>query len=172
MNNVFVERQEDNSIKLTGIDNDLAFGSEFPALETMEDHFAFLNAQKDRFSGVDISDVLYFVPVIENAFPCVPKTVYDSVMNLDGRTFAENLRGYLRDNEAVKAVERLKVLQNYFKRLNQENKVYDLEKEEELTACQEAVNNKMNDIARAVREDSKNYGHYIASSYFSLFLYA
>jgi len=172
LNNVFVERQEDNSIKLTGIDNDLAFGSEFPALETMEDHFAFLNAQKERFFGVDISDVLYFVPVIENAFPCVPKTVYDSVMNLDGRTFAENLRGYLRDNEVVKAVERLKVLQNYFERLNQENKVYDLEKEEELTACQEAVHNKMNDIALAVRKDSENYGHYIASSYFSLFLYA
>lgn len=170
-NNVFVERQEDNSIKLTGIDNDLAFGAEFPALETMEDHFAFLNEQQKKFRTVNIDRVLYFVPVIENAFPCVPKTVYDSVMNLDGRTFAENLRGYLRDNEAAKAVERLKVLKNYFGRLNQENKVYDLEKEEELTACQEAVHNKMNDIARAGKADSRHNVHYIVSSYFSLFLY-
>jgi len=35
--------------------------------------------------------------------------------------FADTLRGYLRDDEIVKAVERLRGLQNYFARAPKEN---------------------------------------------------
>jgi len=170
MNNIFVDLQGDHSVKFTGIDNDLSFGADFPLLENMEDYSNYLKEKVEVYGAELMERVPFFIPVLENAFPCVSRPVYDSVMNLNSVDFADTLRGYLRDDEIVKAVERLRGLQNYFARLETEDKVLDFTDENDIDNAHKILLGHLKKMDKTSGYDERIRARVFATSYFSLLL--
>lgn len=108
--NFFVKTDRKGALtKLTGIDNDMAFGEDFMPLKSLEDLTSFYGRQNNRY--------LVYAPVYEFAFPCIPKDIYEKVMALTPETLSRELRGSVRDSELETAVLRLKVLQEHLSRV-------------------------------------------------------
>jgi hypothetical protein len=91
--------------KVTGIDNDMAFGEGFIPMKTESDQMNWASEHNNPY--------LMFTPVYEHAFPCVPRDIYEKVMALTPEKLSRELRGSVRDSELQTAALRLTALQEH-----------------------------------------------------------
>jgi predicted nucleic acid-binding protein len=146
--NFFLQTDKEGKItKMTGIDNDMAFGEKYTPMQTKNDYDCVLNA------------FVKFTPVFEDAFPCVPQHIAKKVMDMKPQDLAKSLRGLIRDTELAVTVERLKALQLHFAKIPQ----YNINTKKGLDDCVKDTKDKVEQINQYVHTYRQGYyGNYFA----------
>ena len=157
--NFFVETDRHGTItSITGIDNDMAFGETFMPMKTDLDRM--------KMFGNVIAFFPIYSPVLDQAFPCIPSTIYDKVMSLTPEALSRELRGSVRDSELQTAILRLKALQEHFQHIPR----YDLSDSEQAARCADTTRETAYRLAQ--QYDSGGYGseRFITGNYFTMML--
>lgn len=135
--------------KITGIDNDMAFGENFLPMKNRQEQMNICSKNKNPF--------FLYTPVYDNAFPCIPLEIYEKVMGLTAQELAKELRGSIRDSELEVTIDRLNALKEHLSSVPQ----YDMNDASQAEDCLDLTSSKVDELLMS-RDKISIAGNYFA----------